>query len=100
MEETKKEEFTRVQRVTDNKFNLITEDGKLLSDEWFEWVDYLHDGLAKVQRTYEKYNFIDKNGKLLSNEWFKWVYDFNNGFAEVKRTNGEWAKIDKNGKIS
>ena len=99
METTKKEEFTRVQRVTDRKFNLITADGKLLLDEWFEWVDYFHDGFAKVQRAYEKYNFIDKNGKLLSNEWFKWVYDFENGLAEVKRTNGEWAKIDKNGKI-
>ena len=100
MNAPKKEEFTRVQRDIDGKFNLITSDGKLLSKQWFEWVDYFHDGLAKVQRAYEKYNFIDKNGKLLSNEWFKWVYDFNNGFAEVKRTSGEWAKIDKTGKIS
>lgn len=100
METTQKEEFTRVQRVSDNKYNLITADGKLLSKQWFDWIDYFHDGLAKVQRAYEEYNYIDKNGKLLSNEWFKWVYDFNDGFAEVKRTNGEWAKIDKNGKIS
>ena len=100
MENNKKEEFTRVQRVTDRKYNLITANGKLLSDEWFEWVDYFHDGLAKVQRAYDKYNYIDKNGKILSEEWFKYVYDFNNGFAEVKRTNGEWAKIDTNGKIS
>lgn len=100
METTKKEEFTRVQRVTDRKFNLITEDGKLLSDEWFEWVDYFHDGFAKVQRAYEKYNYIDKNGKLLSNEWFKYVYDFKDGLGEIQRTNGEWAKIDKTGKIS
>ena len=28
METTKKEGFTRVQRVSDNKYNLITEDGK------------------------------------------------------------------------
>lgn len=97
---TKKEEFTRVQRDIDGKFNLITANGKLLSNEWFEWIDYFHDGFAKVQRAYEKYNYIDKNGKLLSNEWFKWVYDFKDGFAEVQRTNGEWAKIDKNGKIS
>ena len=100
METAQKEEFTRVQRVTDRKYNLITANGKLLSDEWFEWVDYFHDGFAKVQRAYDKYNFIGKNGKFLSNEWFKWVYDFKDGLAEVKRTNGEWAKIDKNGKIS
>ena len=95
-----KEELTRVQRVTDRKYNLITANGKLLSDEWFEQVDYFHDGFAKVQRAYDKYNYKEKNGKLLSNEWFKYVYNFDNGFAEVKRTNGEWAKIDKNGKIS
>ena len=100
MEETNKEEFTRVQRVNDRKYNLITADGKLLSEQWYEWIDYFQDGFAKVQRAYEKYNYIDKQGKLLSNEWFKYGYDFNNGFAEVHRTNGEWAKIDKNGKIS
>ena len=99
METTKKEEFTRVQRVTDRKYNLITADGKLLSDEWFEWVDYFHDGLAKVQRAYEKYNYIDKNGKLLSNEWFSWVNDFKDGLAVGQRTNGEYFKIDKQGKI-
>ena len=100
METTKKEEFTRVQRVTDRKYNLITADGKLLSEQWYEWIDYFHDGFAKVQRTYEKYNYIDKDGKLLSNEWFKWAEDFKDGFAVVKRSDGEWAKIDKNGKIS
>ena len=99
METTKKEEFTRVQRVTDGKFNLITANGKLLSEQWYEWIDYFHDGFAKVQRTYEKYNYIDKNGKILSKEWFKYAHDFKEGFAEVHRTNGEWAKIDKTGKI-
>lgn len=99
MEETNKEEFTRVQRDIDGKFNLITANGKLLSNEWFDWIDYFHDGFAFVKRAYDKYNYIDKNGKLLSNEWFKYAYDFNNGFAEVKRTNGEWNFIDKNGKI-
>ena len=99
MEETKKEEFTRVQRDIDGKFNLITADGKLLSKQWFEWIDYFHYGFAIVRRSYEKYNFIDKQGKLLSNEWFRLAYDFRDGFAEVQRTNGEYFKIDKNGKI-
>ena len=99
MEVTNKEELTRVQRDIDGKFNLITADGKLLSKQWFEWIDYFRDGFAKVQRAYEKYNYIDKNGKLLSNEWFKSAYDFKEGFGEVQRTNGEWAKIDKTGKI-
>ena len=100
MKTTRKEKLAIVKRVIDEKYNLIDANGKLLLDEWYEWVDYFHDGFAKVQRAYDKYNYIDKNGKLLSNEWFKYVYNFNNGFAEVKRTNGEWAKIDTNGKIS
>ena len=99
METTKKEEFTRVQRDIDGKFNLITEDGKLLSKQWYEWIDYFQDGFARVQRAYEKYNYIDKQGKLLSNEWFKYGYDFNNGFARVQRGDGEWDKIDNTGKI-
>ena len=99
METAQKEEFTRVQRVTDRKYNLITADGKLLSDEWFEWVDYFHDGLAKVRREDYLNNFIDKQGKLLSEEWFSWVNDFKDGLAVGQRTNGEYFKIDKQGKI-
>ena len=99
METTKKEEFTRVQRVSDGKYNLIDENGKLLSDEWFEWIDYFHDGFAQVRRAYEKYNYIDKNGKILLDEWYKWVDDFRDGFANVQRTNGEQCKIDKTGKL-
>ena len=99
METTKKEEFTRVQRVSDNKYNLITEDGKLLSKQWFDWIDYFHDGFAIVRREDYLNNFIDKHGKLLSEEWFAWVNDFNDGLAVGQRTNGEYFKIDKNGKI-
>ena len=98
MNATKKEEFTRVQRDIDGKFNLITEDGKLLSKQWFEWIDYFHEGFAIVREDYLM-NFINKQGKLLSNEWFSWVNDFKDGFAKIKRANGEQAKIDKNGKI-
>ena len=50
METAQKEEFTRVQRVSDNKYNLITEDGKLLSKQWFDWIDYFNDGFAIVRR--------------------------------------------------
>ena len=100
MEETKKEEFTRVQRVTDRKYNLITANGKLLSDEWFEWVDDFKAGLARVKRSTDKlWNFIGEDGKIISKEWFRYVDDFNDGFAKVQRTNGEQCKIDKQGKI-
>ena len=99
METTQKEEFTRVQRVTDRKYNLITANGKLLSEQWFDWVDYFHEGFAIVREDYLM-NFINKQGKLLSNEWFEYVDDFDKyGLAIVYRTNGEQCKIDKTGKI-
>ena len=99
METTKKEEFTKVQRVTDNKYNLITADGKLLSKQWFDWIDYFHDGLAIVRREDYLNNFIDKQGKLLSNEWFKWLDYFHNGLARVQRFDDTMNFITKDGKI-
>ena len=99
MKTTNKEEFTRVQRDIDGKFNLITADGKLFSKQWFNWIDYFHDGLAIVRREDYLNNFIDKQGKLLSEEWFSWVNDFKDGLAVGQRTNGEYFKIDKTGKI-
>ena len=99
MKTTNKEEFTRVQRDIDGKFNLITADGKIISDTWYEWIDYFHDGLAIVRREDYLNNFIDKQGKLLSEEWFSWVNDFKDGLAVGQRTNGEYFKIDKTGKI-
>ena len=97
--ETTKEELTRVQRVSDGKYNLIDANGKLLLDEWYEWVDYFHDGFAVVQRAYEKYNYIDKNGKILLDEWYNWVDDFRDGFARVKRSDNLYNFINKDGKI-
>ena len=132
MNATKKEEFTRVQRVSDNKynfldtngneqlfyrldnfkdgfarvqredgkFNFIGEDCKLLSNEWFGYVDYFKNRLARVQRKEDKKcNYINKKGKIISDEWFNRVFEFKDGYANVERTNGEFCKIDKNGKI-
>lgn len=90
--------FARI-RNCDKQYNHINKQGKLLSEQWYEWVGYFYDGFARVRRADGKYNLIGENGKLLSKEWFILVYDFNNGLAEVKRTNGEQCKIDKNGKI-
>ena len=85
MEMKKTEEFTRVQRESDNKYNLIDANGNYLFNEWFYWVGTFNDGFAIVGRENHKYNHIDTKGKLLSNEWFKWVDYFKDGFAVVKR---------------
>lgn len=90
--------FTRVYRK-DGKYNYTNAKGEPLFNEWFEWVDIFHEGLAIVQREDYLCNFIDKQGNILSEEWFYSVDIFQDGFARVQRTNGEQAKIDKNGKI-
>ena len=94
-----KDGFARVQRK-DGKWNFIGEDCKLLSNEWFGYVDYFKNRLARVQRKEDKKcNYINKNGKIISDEWFNRVFDFKDGLAVVERTNGEFCKIDKTGKI-
>lgn len=92
------EDFAIVKRG-DELYNFIDEKGKLLSDEWFEWIDNFNEGFARVQRSDELYNFIDKNGKLLSEQWFDWVDDFENGFARVQRSDDLMNFIGANGKI-
>ena len=99
METTKKEKLAIVKRLSDNKYNFITEDGKLLFEKWFDWASDFYGEVAVVVRGDGDFNFINKQGKLLSEQWFEWIDDFKDGFAKVKRTNGEQAKIDKNGKI-
>ena len=92
------EGFASVRRG-DELYNFIDEKGKLLSDEWFEWIDNFKEGFARVQRSDELYNFIDKQGKLLSEQWFAWVDDFQEGFARVQRFDDLMNFIDANGKI-
>ena len=90
--------FARIERG-DTLYNFIDKNGKLLLNEWLEWVCDFFEGFAKVQREDKLYNFIDTQGKIISNEWFEFVHCFEYGFADVERTNGECAKIDKNGNI-
>ena len=92
------EGFARIRRV-DRKYNYIDKQGKLLSEQWFEWAGYFHDGFTRVRREDYLYNFIDTKGKLLSKQWFFWADNFNDGLAVVGRTNGELCKIDKSGKL-
>lgn len=91
------EDFARVQRG-DGEWNFVYKDGKILSEQWFEWADYFKDGFAVVKNEDYVYNIIDKKGKFLSKEWFNWLGYFYDVFARVQRTNGEYNFIDKNGK--
>ena len=92
------EGFAAVRRG-DELYNFIDTKGKILSEQWFDWIDNFNEGFARVQRSDELYNFIDKNGKLLSEQWFDWVDDFENGFARVQRSDDLMNFIGANGKI-
>ena len=91
--------FARI-RNCDKQYNFIGKDGKLLSKQWFEFVDYFKAGFARVKRSTDKlWNFIGKDGKILSDEWFDWVDDFKEGFAVVEKPIGLRNFIGKDGKI-
>ena len=90
--------FARIRRV-DRKYNYINKQGKLLSEQWFEWAGIFYTGFARVRREDYLYNFINTDGKILSKQWFFWADNFHDGLAEVGRTNGELCKIDKSGKL-
>ena len=91
--------FARVKNC-ERQYNFINKNGKILSEQWYEWVGIFYKGFARVRREDRLYNFIDKNGKIISNEWFKSVDYFNkDGFARVQRKDGKWNFITKDGKI-
>ena len=90
--------LAEVQRVNSD-WNFINKNGKLISDEWFNYVRDFKDGFAVVRNKDYEYNFIDKHGKILFNEWFIDVGHFNDGFAKVQRGDGLWNFIDKDGKL-
>ena len=79
------------------KWNFINRNNKLLSDTWFDWVEFFYNGYAQV-RLNNKWNLIKQNGKVVSDTWFDRVGNFNNGYANVK-LNDKWNLIDKNGKV-
>ena len=90
--------FARVKNC-ERQYNFIDKDGKILSEQWFEWIGDFHDGLARVKRKDGKFNYIGEDGKLLSEQWFYWVGDFHDGFAMVGREDYLNNFIDKQGKI-
>ena len=92
------EGFAAVRRG-DNLYNFIDEKGKLLSEQWFDWIDNFKEGFARLQRGGGQYNFIDANGKIISEQWFDWVDDFNEGFARLQRSDDLMNFIGANGKI-
>ena len=79
------------------KWNFLTRNGKLLSQQWFDEVDNFSKGFARVSLNY-KWNFINRNGDLVSQKWFDWVSFFHEGFARVE-LNDKDNFINREGKV-
>ena len=80
-----------------NKFNHIGTDGKLLSEEWWDYTYSFCEGYALVEKG-DKYNHIGTDGKLLSTEWWDYAYSFCEGYALVEK-DGKYNHIGIDGKL-
>ncbi len=52
-------------KKTKNKFNLIDTSGKLIREEWFNYVGIMKDGFAEVRNRDNSLNLLMKNGRFL-----------------------------------
>lgn len=80
-----------------DKYNYINENGKLISDTWFDGVSGFNNGFCTVGLN-EKINLINKNGKLISDTWLDYAGDFYNGFCPIK-LNDKYNLINTEGKF-
>jgi len=108
----KKENKSNVKTIEKNgKYNIIDENGKILSPIWFDIINEFDKGYARVIITTkamdkhgkvvikDKMNIIDTSGKLVSDKWYDVVNGyFHNGFMEVEN-NGKANLIDENGNL-
>lgn len=93
--------WKRVRKGT--KMNLQNEEtSELLSNQWFDWIGYMIDGIAMVSNN-GKWNYISQTGNLISKVWFDDVSEFNGDYGEVtlNSNNGNviTKKIDKEGHL-
>lgn len=80
-----------------NKCNYINADGTLISDQWFDWIDYFCDGFARVKLKGEGYNYLKLDGTFLTKELYDECYCFLYGLALVAKKDKGYNYIDING---
>ena len=80
------------------KWNLISAEGRILSNQWFDDTGNFMDGFAAVQLN-NKWNFINTEGQIAFNQWFDAAGDFHEGFAIV-RINDKRYNLDKEGNLT
>ena len=84
-------------RITINDKMNILNGRKLVSNHWFDNVDFFKNGFAMVYEN-AKCNFIDTEGNLLSNIWFDWADYFSDDVARVQ-LNDKYTFIDTEGNL-
>ena len=84
-------------RITINDKMNILHGRKLVSDQWFDMIDYFKNGFAMVYEN-AKCNFIDTEGNLLSDIWFDWADYFSDDVARVQ-LNDKYNFIDTEGNL-
>ena len=81
----------------DGKVNYINNEGRILSDEWFDSCNDFEDGFGLVSKD-RKRNFVRSDGNLLLDQWVDRAGDFLGGTAPIM-INGERHSVDRNGNI-
>ena len=86
--------------LNEKKWNLFdVSKNMILCSEWYVYVGYFYDGLAKVARDNGDYNFIKPDGSVLCDEWYDYVGNFYDGFARVQRGDSKCNLIKPDGSI-
>lgn len=90
-------EFYWVKNLTDGKKNLITQDGKYVSDIWLDRIDWPESQWVKVAAN-EKFNLMNIKGEYLFEQWMDYVSDMVRGYVCIG-LNGKYNVTDNYGHI-
>lgn len=90
-------EFYWVKNLTDGKKNLITQDGKYISDMWLDRIDWPESQWVKVVVN-EKFNLMNIKGEYLFEQWTDYASDMTHNYVCIGM-NGKYNVADNNGHI-
>lgn len=81
----------------DNKFAVVSEDGKFPSEIVWEDLGGFHEGIAWIYQN-GMYGFADNTGKVLFAPQWDYAFDFNDGLAVVQK-GGKYGLVDNKGNV-
>lgn len=90
-------EFYWVKNLIDGKKNLITQDGKYVSDIWLDVINWPEKQWVKVIAN-EKFNLMNIKGEYLFEQWMDYASDMTHNYVSIGM-NGKYNVADNNGHI-